>query len=695
MRASLLNLFAVAGLVTSVVATVAVPDTHAVHEKRDVSSPLSSRWTKRSRVEQHRKLPVRIGLAQSNLDEAHEHLMRISDPASPHFGQHWTSDEVIDFFQPSDEAVDAVTQWLSEHGVTHVTHSDNKAWLAFDAPASTVEALLHTEYYEHHDSLTGGVMPACDEYHVPKEIQHHIDYITPGIKLMAPMKAEAQGKMKRKLKRSAPKTHQSSPIQKVPRSPKLPGMLKEATASQVAATYQNLSSCDTVITPACVAALYQIPPGNKSDPSNTLGIFEAELQWYDQYDLDLFYKRFTPWIPAGNHPININIDGGVAETDNVSIAGPEVMLDIELAYPIVWPQNVTIFNVDDIPYQTWANDSYTWGYNTLLDAIDGSYCTYTAYNETGDEPGIDPTYPDPMPGGYNGTLQCGVFEPTNVISFSYGGPEASVPIAYQKRQCNEYLKLGLQGITFVFASGDSGVANEDGLYSSSTCLGPEGTIFSPDWPGNCPYVTAVGGTTIPEGSTVSDPESAVFEGSGDPATSYTSGGGFSNVYTAPDYQKSAVAKFFADHDPGYAYYSGVVEDAPNPALPNVTALAGDTGGRYNRVGRGYPDVSANGLNIAMYYEGSFTTAGGTSASAPIFSSVINRINEERIAIGKGPVGFINPTLYAHPEVLNDVYNGSNLGCIDGGFAAVDGWDPVTGLGTPNYPKMLELFLSLP
>jgi len=24
-----------------------------------------------------------------------------------------------------------------------------------------------------------------------------------------------------------------------------------------------------------------------------------------------------------------------------------------------------------------------------------------------------------------------------------------------------------------------------------------------------------------------------------------------------------------------------------------------------------------------------------------------------------------------------------------------GWDPSTGLGTPNYPKMLELFLSLP
>lgn len=579
MKASLLALLAVAGLAKSV---IAAPDTHAVHEKRDISSPFSSRWVKRSRVEEHRKLPVRIGLAQSNLEDAHYHLMRISDPASPHYGRHWTSEEVIDFFKPSNETIDAVTGWLAEHGIEDVTHSDNKGWLAFDAPVSTVEALLHTEYYEHHDSLTGGVIPACDEYYVPKEIQHHIDYISPGVKLMAPMKAEAQGNMKRKLKRSTPKTHQSSPIHtsgKVPRSPKLTGSFKEATASQASAAYQDLSSCDTYITPACVAALYNISPGNKSDPSNTLGIFEAELQWYDQYDLDLFYKNYAPWIPAGNHPININIDGGVAQTDNVSIAGAEAQLDIEVAYPIVWPQNVTVFNVDDIPYQTWDNDTYTWGFNTLLDAIDGSYCTYTAYNETGNLPGTDPTYPDPQPGGWNGTLQCGVFEPTNVISFSYGGPEAAVPISYQKRQCNEFLKLGLQGITFVFASGDSGVGLEDGLTGENYCLGPDETIFNPDWPGNCPYVTTVGATRVAEGNTPSDPEWAAYIDEGSPSEDYTSGGGFSNVYTAPDYQKSAVAKFFADHDPGYKYYSGVAETLPNPGLPNVTALAGNTGGR--------------------------------------------------------------------------------------------------------------------
>ena len=72
-----------------------------------------------------------------------------------------------------------------------------------------------------------------------------------------------------------------------------------------------------------------------------------------------------------------------------------------------------------------------------------------------------------------------------------------------------------------------------------------------------------------------------------------------------------------------------------------------------------------------------------------------QINEQRYQIGKGPVGFVPPVLYAHPEVLNDITNGTNVGCGTEGFHAASGWDPATGLGTPNYPRMLSLFLSLP
>lgn len=68
-----------------------------------------------------------------------------------------------------------------------------------------------------------------------------------------------------------------------------------------------------------------------------------------------------------------------------------------------------------------------------------SYCTYSAFGETSNDPVNDPTYPDTAPGGYTGQLQCGVYKPTNVISISYGGQEFDLPAYYQKRQCNEYV----------------------------------------------------------------------------------------------------------------------------------------------------------------------------------------------------------------------------------------------------------------
>jgi tripeptidyl-peptidase I len=268
--------------------------------------------------------------------------------------------------------------------------------------------------------------------------------------------------------------------------------------------------------------------------------------------------------------------------------------------------------------------TWQWGFNSLLDAIDGSYCTYSAYNETGDLPGVDPTYPDPSLLGYKGTLQCGVYEPPNVISLSYGGQEADVPIAYQKRQCNEYLKLGLQGVTLAFASGDAGVGNYPSPYGfdgPTGCLGPDLNIFNPTWPNNCPWITNVGATKVYPGYTVYDPESAVF----DPGrVNYSSGGGFSNVYELPSYQKPAVDLFFQDHNPKYPYYEGFVADGDNYTLPNITALAGSTGGVYNRLGRGIPDVAANGDNIAVYVGGRFGLSGGTSASTPIFAAIVSK-----------------------------------------------------------------------
>ena len=71
--------------------------------------------------------------------------------------------------------------------------------------------------------------------------------------------------------------------------------------------------------------------------------------------------------------------------------------------------------------------------------------------------------------------------------------------------------------------------------------------------------------------------------------------------------------------------------------------------------------------------GHYTTAGGTSAATPIVAALINRIIEERIRAGKGPLGFINQVLYQNAAALNDVIaGGSYASDCDAGFECTAG-----------------------
>lgn len=149
--------------------------------------------------------------------------------------------------------------------------------------------------------------------------------------------------------------------------------------------------------------MYQIPVGNLSNPNNQLGIYENG-DVYDQHDLDLFFSVAYPDIPGGTGPDVYGVDGGVAPTAS-KYGGSESTLDLDLAYPIVYPQGIIVYQVDD----SVATSDFTKEglFNTFLDAVDGSYCTYSYDGETGDNPAYDPTYPDPNPKGYQGELQCG------------------------------------------------------------------------------------------------------------------------------------------------------------------------------------------------------------------------------------------------------------------------------------------------
>jgi tripeptidyl-peptidase-1 len=226
-----------------------------------------------------------------------------------------------------------VREWLVSSGIDKdsITLSGNKAWLAFTATAERMEALLHTEYFEFEDAATGGIMPACDRYHVPKHVQEHLDYITPGIRLLAPLDKPKDHEKRSLSKRQWP--HNRSPHHHGGPWPHHHWPHRPYPHHNSS----DLSTCDIAITPACIAALYDIPPGHLADPSNSLGIFEAELQYWDQLDLDSFFTNFTSRIPNGTHPINVQVDGGVAQTTNVLAVGEESMLDLEIAYPIGKP----------------------------------------------------------------------------------------------------------------------------------------------------------------------------------------------------------------------------------------------------------------------------------------------------------------------------------------------------------------------
>lgn len=131
-------------------------------------------------------------------------------------------------------------------------------------------------------------------------------------------------------------------------------------------------------------------------------------------------------------------------------------------------------------------------------------------------------------------------------------------------------------------------------------------------------------------------------------------------------------EYFDKHDPGYPTYKYTSRDS-----------VGANGGIYAHGGRAVPDVAANGAHLACFLGGEFYPhhgETGTSLSSPIFASLITLINQERTNAGKGPVGFINPVIYKHPEVFNDITLGHVPGCNTSGFSAVEGWDPTTGLG---------------
>src|SRR5579863_436981 len=253
-----------------------------------------------------------------------------------------------------------------------------------------------------------------------------------------------------------------------------------------------------------------------------------------------------------------------------------------------------------------------------------------------------------------------------IISQSWGASEVTLKDStgqQQIQQWDAFYKQATtqQGITFFGSSGDNGATDYSDLKATILSTTPTSSFPTDD-----PWVTSTGGTTLQRvKSGTSFIETAWNNGDGSRCAGVgndSSGGGFSSFFPTPSYQQ---------------------------ALPPV--MQQELSHR-----RGVPDDSADadpctGLAI---YSGGWQLGDGTSATAPLWAAIMAIANQ----MAGHALGFINPALYklalssTYTQDFHDIVVGNNSVKVNGvlvqGYSAAPGWDPVTGLGSPNAEKLI-------
>jgi len=288
--------------------------------------------------------------------------------------------------------------------------------------------------------------------------------------------------------------------------------------------------------------------------------------------------------------------------------------------------------------------------------------------------------------------------PPLVVSMSWGWPEPEqcqvgnctgdeTSLEYVQRTNVEFQKIGAIGVTLLAASGDQGAPGDDDPDCNQKKK-PLSSIF----PGASPWVLSVGATMLTNNTDDENPAdeppicktmtcstSTTEVVCTIPEALITTGGGFSDYSSQPSYQAAAVSAYLK---------SGV-------ALPPSSD--------FNATNRGFPDVSAVGHNYLIALSGDFEQVDGTSCSTPVFAAIISLLNSYRLNHGKPTLGFVVPLIYqafaSDPTIFNDITAGDNkcteTCCSKFGYEATKGWDPVTGVGTPVFAKLLAFVQTLP
>jgi kumamolisin len=243
------------------------------------------------------------------------------------------------------------------------------------------------------------------------------------------------------------------------------------------------------------------------------------------------------------------------------------------------------------------------------------------------------------------------------LSVSWGNAEDSPDWSKSARSAvNDRMNAAsMLGITVCVSSGDDG---------SGDAVGDKHAHV--DFPGSSPFVLSVGGTML-TATSAGPAESTwwVSPGQRNNKGGGSSGGGVSTVFQRPTWQNVHVASV----NPG---------SIDGRVVPDVAALAG-------------PPL------YDLIFQGQDSPNGGTSASAPLWASLIARMNAQLPAAKQQR--FLTVLLYqtganGQPRgtACRDITVGQNVSHpLPGvGYQAGAGFDAVTGWGVPDGASLLNV-----
>ena len=502
-------------------------------------------WKRTGKAPDHEWHEMTFAVKQNNIEHLKRRIEQTSDLDSPMYGQHLSHEEVGNLVR-NDEGTSAVTEWLESNGVVASATMFGE-YIRAGSTVGVWQELLAAKFHRYEPTdpggKKGGFVLRAREYSLPARIAKHVDCVLKVTHLPSGMtkirghgslvplghkeeeennarRVEYEERLRRRLLAGAPTPMPSRP-------PTL-----EPTASPSVSNAPTMAPTDEYtgyVTPKLLNSLYNIT--DNSAPYGSFGVFEALGLYGSSTDLALYLEHFN----LANTTIGNVVGGHYAANIGLNkISSGEANADVQYLLAVASGRSKNLW--------FWYYEFGNWG-DWLASVADSS------------------SYP-------------------LIFSMSYGGSEFfGNPESEMAQFEKEAIKLASKGVTLVNSAGDDGTVGSGGRYYAEKSEAKQKKFckqygYSPQFPSSSPYVVSVGGTNGPQNGkeeVVSSTQTGAV---------ITSGGGFSEYFSVPDYQADYTKAYF---------------DTPS-------GMAAKPG--YKRRGRGYPDVAALANNYQIAKNGS-------------------------------------------------------------------------------------------